>query len=167
MITYALPIVHFHSASVQKIAPPFRLGYPCWRWRSPVFRGDLVPEKRNQATASLGRQRSNSGQDFFNRCHVRILRKSSEASISHIDRALNLSATWIKEQRYRSENGDSKKAVPTAFDGLRFCPAGTPFAQRMADCKFCLAAIRSVLLKQPSSDIHASPAGRRRIPRGG
>ena len=36
--------------------------------------------------------------------------------------------------------------VKETFDVLRFCPAGTPVAQRMADCRFRRAAIRSVLL---------------------
>mgnify|MGYP003406571840 CR=1 FL=1 len=37
----------------------------------------------------------------------------------------------------RQENCDSKKAGPTAFDDLRFRPAGTRFAQRKADCCSC------------------------------
>ena len=73
-----------------------------------------------------------------------------------------------------SRSSDRKTAIqkkpgqrPSMFCDLRFCPAATPFAQRMADCRSCRAAIRSVLLSKSSSDFHRGPAGRCRIPRGG
>ena len=69
----------------------------------------------------------------------------------------------------RQENCDSKKPGqrPSMFCDLRFCPAGTPVAQRMADCRSCRAATRSVRLNKPAADMHHATTGRRRIPRGG
>ena len=57
---------------------------------------------------------------------------------------------------FRQENCDSETAGPTALDCLRFCPAGTPFAQRNGGLCFVREAQRTVLRSRSESDC-ASP----------
>jgi len=62
---------------------------------------------------------------------------------------------------FRQENCDTKKP------GQRPLMVCDSVAQRMADCRSCRAAIRTVVLSKASSSFLRGPVGRRRIARGG